>query len=229
MNWFSNLFKPFQPPTASQRRFAEALGITVTARMSKDDVSRVIDEKKAAEPKAFGKASGMIRKGRERASALINSDSPEVNEESGAAWLKTPEGKALAKELKKWERITKSEPYGILVYRHHQTRKVEIDVARIAGVNCNHNAQSQVQLFLDVALPQTVRDACGFTVLEWSKHLGWFPMVDVLLWQKLPESFADVDGCIVGRDADGENRRQLKRYEDAIEKGRRMMKENGMG
>jgi hypothetical protein len=224
MGLFSWLFGRFEPPTDRQRRFAEALGIPITRGMSKQDVSAAIDRKKAADPKAFGKASGKLAKGSRRATALqaaIDGSSGDYSSgEADTAWLKTPEGRKAASLYRQWEKVSEPEPYGIFVYREPGTGQVYSDVARISGVDSDHDATGRVRVLLDVSLPEVVIcQSSRQRVLEWSKDLGWFPAEDVVAWKKLPESFSDVDGCWVSSDATAAHRRQLSRYEAAVEKG----------
>lgn len=229
MGWLSFLFgSPFEPPTEKQLRFAAALGITVTKRMSKQDVSAAISAKQAADPKTYGKASGKLATGSRRAEAVVGGPGLPTSG-ADAKWLKTPEGREVTALYKRWARIVESEPYGIFVYRQPVTGRIELDVARVSAADCDHDESSRVRVILDVSLPKTARDPqTGGEVLEWCEHLDWYPAADVLLWHKLPESFGDVEGCSVGRDATTDDRRQLKRYEAAIEKGREMAKEKGI-
>jgi hypothetical protein len=224
VGWFSRLFGSFDPPTERQLRFAAALGIAVTRGMSKQDVSAAIDRKKAADPKAFGKASGQLARGSRRSLALQADADGSLgtysSQQADAAWLKTPEGRKVAALYKRWEKVVDPEPYGIFVYRQAGTGKVYSDVARVSGVDSDHDAAGHVRVLLDVSLPEVVTcRSSGQPILEWSKNLGWFPADDVVVWKKLPESFSDVDGCWVGRDATAADARQLARYEAAVEKG----------
>ncbi len=101
-----------------------------------------------------------------------------------------------------------------------------MDVARIAQADTNHHPERGIHVVLDVSLPAECRDPQnGWKILEWSRDLGWFPADDVLLWHKLPESFADVEGCVLDRNASGDDRRQVKRYQAAVEKARKLARE----
>ncbi len=226
MGWFANLFRPFEPPTERQLRFAEALGISVTSRMSKQDVSQAIDQKKAADPRQYGKASGAIRRGSDRASAVANHSDRSSLSDSNAAWLKTDEGKEAVAAFKKWAKIVESEPYGIFIYRSPKTGRVEVDVAQLSEVDCDHNAQAQTRVVVSVSLPKVQQERGDAKRLHWIDDLGWFPVSNILLWEKLPASFADVDGCAVDHNADSDDKRWLKRYEAAVAKGTQLARQN---
>ncbi len=226
MGWFANLFRPFEPPTERQLRFAEALGISVTSRMSKQDVSRAIDQKKSADPRQYGKASGAIRRGSERAMAVANHSDRSSLTDSDAAWLKTDEGKQAVAAFRKWAKIVEPEPYGILIYRQPRTGRVEVDVAQLCEVDCEHDSHSHPQVVVRVLLPKVLQERGDAKRLHWVDDLGWFPVAGVLLWEKLSASFTDVDGCAVDHNADSDDKRCLKRYEAAVAKGLQLAKQN---
>ncbi len=226
MGWFANLFRPFEPPTEKQLRFAEALGIAVTSRMSKQDVSRAIDQKKAADPRQYGKASGALRRGSGRAFAVANHSDQSSLSDSDVAWLKTDEGKQAVAAFRKWAKIVEPEPYGIFIYRHPTSGRVEVDVAQLCEVDCDHTSRAQAQVVVSVLLPKVEQVRGDAKRLHWINDLGWFPVSSILLWEKLPASFTDVDGCAVDHNADSDDKRYLKRYEAAVAKGLQLAKQN---
>lgn len=226
MGWFANLFRPSEPPTEKQLRFAEALGISVTSRMSKQDVSRAIDDRKAADPRQYGKASGAIRRGSDRSIAVVNHSDRSSLSDSEVAWLKTDDGKLAVAAFKKWAKIVEPEPYGILIYRQPKTGRVEVDVAQLSEVHCDHDAHSHPQVVVSVLLPKVVHERGDAKRLHWIDDLGWLPVSNILLWEKLPASFTDVDGCAVDHNADSDDKRWLKRYEAAVAKGTQLAMQN---
>jgi hypothetical protein len=229
MNWLINFFRPFEPPTDKQVRFATSLGITLTPRMSKQDVSKAIDQKKAYDPEGYGKASRTMQRGNRRASLLINGTEGEKLSESDNDWLRSPEARKLQQTFKQWTNLTKDEEtYGIIAYRNPATGRIEVDVACIGDADVDHDASGTLRVVVSTALPDIVRDHSGFMTFEWAKDLGWFPVDNFLVWQKLPKSFGDVFGCIVGNQAEARDRRLYKRYQDALKKGRDLVKQNGI-
>jgi hypothetical protein len=231
MRWLTRLFGWFDPPTDRQLRFAESLGIKVTKWMSKQELSAAIDKQKAIDPKGAGKAIGRLARGSRRARAIAdvidNGDGADSAAE--AAWLKTPEGREVVSLYKRWLRISEDGAYGIVVYQESEAGRIEVDVAFVGGADVDHDAAGCVRVLLDFSLPKVERDrAMGIQCLEWSKSLGWFPAENVLIWHKLPPSFEDVSGCIVDGNASPEDRRSLKRYEAALEKGQKMAREKGL-
>jgi hypothetical protein len=229
MSWFQSLFRPVEPPTDKQVRFARALGITVPPKMSKQAVSAAIDAKKASDPNGYGKASGLLATGSRRAGWIINGTSGETLSEGDKAWLKSPETLELIKSYKHWQKLTRNdEVYGLIAYRNHASKTVDVDVAIICDVDLDHDETGAVRVVVDASLPHAVRDdSTGFKVMEWGKSLGseWFPVEDFLFWERLPASIGDLSGCIVDRHADASDRRLYKRYEAALEKGMALAKQ----
>jgi hypothetical protein len=226
MRWLMRLLGGFEPPTEKQLRFAKMLGISVTSRMSKQDVSDAIDRKKTADPKAFGKASGRAAQANRRVAAASSRASGEPVDGREAAWLKTPEGRAVVRSLKKWQQATEDEPYGIFVYRDPKTHRIEVDVAMVSQADLEYDASGQATVYLDVSLPTVTTDrGMAIQTLDWSNNIGWISAGDVLFWQKLPASFCEVDGCILSDDADASDRRQLRRYEAALQRGKQVTRQ----
>lgn len=221
MKWLLNLFRPFEPPTDKQVRFAQALGINVTPRMSKQGISEAIDAKKAGDPTSFGKVSEIMHAASRRAGYILNGTEGESLSEADEAWLKSPETRELVKTYKHWVRITSHEEvYGLVAYRNHATRTVDVDVATVSDAGLDHDAFGNVRVVVSAAIPSVERDSqTGWKVIEFGKSLGWYPVDDFLLWERLPKSMGDIFGCIVDQHADASHRRTYKRYRDAIAKG----------
>jgi hypothetical protein len=221
MKWLSNLFRPAAPPTEKQVRFAKSLGIQVVPGMSKQAVSDAIDAKKASDPSGFGKSSGLMRTADRRADYVINGTRGEKVSEADAIWLKSDETRELVKTYKQWQRLTQShELYGLVAYRNHGNRTVEVDVANVTDVDLTHDEFGNVQVVVAASLPAVVTDEpTGFKIIEFAKDLGWFPVEDFLIWERLPKSAGDIFGCIVDHHADPRDRRTYKRYRDTVEKG----------
>jgi len=229
MAWFQNLFRPFEPPTEKQVRFARALGIAVPPKMSKQAVSAAIDAKKASDPTGYGKASGILATGSRRVGWIAYGTSGESLSEADKAWLKSPDTVELIKSYKVWQKMTKdAEVYGLIAYRNHSTKTVDVDIAYICDVDLDHDETGAVRVVVDASLPYAVRDECsGFRVMEWGRKIesDWFPVDQFLLWERLPASIGDLGGCIVDQHADASHRRIYKRYVAALEKGMALAKQ----
>jgi hypothetical protein len=237
IHWLRRFFQPFEPPTDRQQRFAAYLGIALTPKMSKQDVSAAISRRKAEDPRAYGKACGQVAAAdREAAEALRDlwerngAANPPLSSGDNPKWRNSPEGRAATRLLKKWTRLTEADDvFGIVVYRDPDTATVHVDVARVSGADLDHHPVRGIHVVLDLSLPRQSRESrTGWKTLEWSHNLGWFPATEVLLWHKLHESFVDVDECIVDHNASSEDRKQLKRYLAAVEKGKLLARQKGL-
>lgn len=226
MAWFRNLFRPFDPPSDKQVRFAKSMGINVTASMSKQDVSEAIDKAKATDKESYGRAIGRMRRGDQRVSYIVNGTKGEKVSDSDKEWLKSPEATHLVAKYKTWMKLTqKGELYGIVAIRNIATRRIDVDVASICDTDLDHDELGNVRVVVSASLPAVVKDSSGFQIIEWAKDLGWVSVDEFLVWEKLPNSFGDLFGCIVDSHADARDRRMYKRYEDALKRGRDLVKE----
>lgn len=141
--------KPIDPPSERQLKYAHILGITVTPRMSKSDVSEAIDVAEKKNPKAKQQRKHINKKQADRA------------EEK---WAKECGPELLSAE-KQWSEFAEREGFILAVY--HRGKNTVVDVLQVNDAFIDGNKKKKIKLC--VASPKVVKDRDLGEYLEWDR------------------------------------------------------------
>jgi hypothetical protein len=160
---FLKLWKktPVEPPTKKQLGYAKKLGVTVTPKMSKADVSAIISEAERANPKLRQQREHVKQSQRER-----------------------KYGPELIEAERKWNELSDQVRYILAVYR--KGKETIVDVLDCGDADINERGK----LILNASLPKVVNDPHLGKILEWDKTLT-LPVDDIRHYEPLHPNFHD--------------------------------------
>jgi len=142
--------KPSKPPSRNQVVLCERLGLVITTKMSREDVSKMLEV--ALEEEKYKKIYNEIQKQREAGSEKED---------------RTKYGDRLVDELKQWQRYCDPHKQYILIFKRGQQVQydvVEFETAEIVG-ECKYSIQ------LGILLPKMHKDKDTGDYFEWEKEL----------------------------------------------------------
>lgn len=147
--------KPKQPPGNSQVRLCDRLGLTIAPKMSRSDVSKLIE--RALQQEKYRAIYDEIEREREE----------EYDREERAEY-----GDEIVDELRKWEKICALRIHHIALFKHRGKticEVIEFEVAEIAG-------ERKYSIKLGMFLPKIHKDKddkiLGTYSIEWEKEVS---------------------------------------------------------
>jgi len=172
------LFKkkpPADPPTQRQLNYAKRLGVTVTLRMSKQDVSAAISAAEAANPKAKRQREKINAKQAERAHA---------------EWVAEC-GQELIDAVEHWTNFADDVRFMLAIY--DRGKNTIVDVLEVNDAYIDGTRKKKLKLCL--AAPKVVKDRHIGNYLEWEREFE-LPLEKLLHYEPLHSDF-----CNDGNDA----------------------------
>lgn len=160
--------KPIQPPGNSQIKLCKRLGLEITPKMSRADVSKLIED--ALQQEEYRAIFDEIEREREE----------EFECEERAEY-----GDEVVDELKKWEKLCDPDRHYIVVYK--RGGKIQSDVVEFEYAEILELKKPSVSVSL--LLPKTHRDADGEPgdyYIEWEREISLMPK-QILLIESLPQ------------------------------------------
>lgn len=170
--------KPKDLPTERQLNYARKLGIVITPRMSKSDVSKAIDAAERKNPK--------VKRQREQ----INRNQAEKDQ---AQWEKGCGPELLAAE-EQWLSFADSTRFMLAVYIRGKNRIVDVLEVNDAYID----GKKKKKLKLCVAAPKVVKDQYIGDSLAWEREFE-LPIENLLFHDPLHADFHPKDNSVYQR------------------------------
>lgn len=170
--------KPKDPPTERQLNYAGKLGIAVTPRMSKSDVSKAIDAAERKKPKVKRQREHINRKQAEKAQA-------EWEKECGPELLVVKE---------QWLSFADSTRFMLAIYNRGKNTIVDVLEVNDAYID----GEKKKKLKLCVAAPKVVKDRHIGDYLEWKREFE-LPIENLLFHDPLHADFHSEDNAAYQR------------------------------
>jgi hypothetical protein len=158
--------KPATRPSRNQVVLCERLGLESTAKMSREDVSRMLEV--ALQQEKYKQIYDQIQKAKEA----------EFVKEDRATY-----GDTLIDELEKWQRYCDPHKQYILIFKRGQ--QVQFDVAEFETAEIIGGSKHSIQL--GVLLPKLHKDKDTGDYLEWERELNLKPS-EVLKIERLADA-----------------------------------------
>ena len=169
LNFFRR--KPIDPPTAKQAAHAKKLGITVTPKMSKSDVSNAIASAENANPKL-----------QKRRAAYETKQQALADAEYDKAY--TPEVRAAEKH---WGNLADSDAFILAVYR--KGKETVVDALQVYDTDLTGTKKFKLKLLM--MAPKLRKDKYIGDYLEWEREFS-IPFERLLHYELLPSNFENL-------------------------------------
>ena len=165
-----NIFKrkPSDPPTAKQVAYAKKLGISVTPRMSKTDLSCAISTAESADPKLQKRRAAYEAKQLAKAEA-----------EDAAAY--TPEIRAAENQ---WNSLADANAFVLAIYT--KGKETIVDVLMVYDTELKGTKKYKLKLLM--VAPKLRKDRHIGDYLEWDREFS-IPFEKLLHYEILPNDF----------------------------------------
>ena len=160
--------KPANPPTAKQIAYAKILGIAVSSRMSKTDVSDAISRAEAANPKL-----------QKRRAAYENKKQAEADAQYDAAY--TPE---IREAETHWNTLADSNSFVLAIY--NKGKETIVDALMVYDTELTGTKKFKLKLMM--VAPKLRKDEHIGDYLEWDREFS-IPLDKLLHYEMLPNDF----------------------------------------